>query len=46
MEGWDGKQNGQQVSAGTYFWVLEVWYGKEDVRKVYKGTLTVLDELH
>jgi gliding motility-associated-like protein len=42
--GWDGKNNGQLVSSGTYFWVLEVWYGKEDIKKVYKGSLTVLGD--
>jgi len=41
-EGWDGKRNGQPVSDGTYYWILEVWYGKEDMKKIYKGSLTVL----
>lgn len=41
-DGWDGKQNGKFVSDGTYFWVLEVFYGPHDVKKVYKGSLTVL----
>ena len=40
--GWDVKKNGNYVAEGTYFWVLEVFYGTDDVKKVYKGTLTVL----
>ncbi|HPE56828.1 MAG TPA: choice-of-anchor L domain-containing protein [Bacteroidales bacterium] len=40
--GWDGKNNGQLVSSGTYFWILEIWYGNRDIKKVYKGSLTVL----
>lgn len=40
--GWDVKQNGKYVAEGTYFWVLEVMYGTDDVKKVYKGTVTVL----
>ncbi len=40
--GWDGKRNGRHVAEGTYFWVLEVFYGTENVKKAYKGTLTVL----
>ncbi|MBE0655823.1 MAG: gliding motility-associated C-terminal domain-containing protein, partial [Bacteroidales bacterium] len=40
--GWDGKNNGCLVANGTYFWILEVWYGKKDIKKVYKGSLTVL----
>ncbi len=39
---WDGKQNGRLVADGTYFWILEVWYGKDELKKVYKGSLTVL----
>jgi gliding motility-associated-like protein len=42
ISGWDVKQNGKYVAEGTYFWVLEVFYGTEEVKKVYKGTLTVL----
>lgn len=42
-DGWDGKQNGRFVSDGTYFWVLEVFYGPRNLKKVYKGSLTVLD---
>lgn len=41
-EGWDGKQNGSTVAEGTYFWVLEVWYGTDNIKKTYKGSLTVL----
>ncbi len=40
--GWDGKQNGKYVAEGSYFWVLEVFYGTDNVKKVYKGSLTVL----
>jgi len=40
--GWDVKQNGKYVAEGTYFWVLEVFYGTDDVKKIYKGTVTVL----
>ena len=40
--GWDGKQNGKYVANGSYFWVLEVFYGTDNLKKVYKGNLTVL----
>ncbi|MBN2173375.1 MAG: gliding motility-associated C-terminal domain-containing protein [Bacteroidales bacterium] len=40
--GWDGKQNGKYVSEGTYYWVLEVYYGPDNTNKIYKGSLTVL----
>ncbi|MCD4697581.1 MAG: gliding motility-associated C-terminal domain-containing protein [Bacteroidales bacterium] len=40
--GWDGKQNGRFVADGTYFWILEVYYGPGNTKKVFKGTLTVL----
>ncbi len=40
--GWDGRQNGHLVADGTYFWVLEVYYGNENIKKVYKGSVTVL----
>ncbi len=40
--GWDGKNNGKHVSEGTYFWVLEVQYGNDNISKTYKGSLTVL----
>jgi hypothetical protein len=40
--GWDGKQNGNYVSEGSYFWVLEIYYGTDNIKKVYKGSLTVL----
>jgi gliding motility-associated-like protein len=42
VSGWDGKQNGRLVSEGTYFWVLEVYYGPDNVKRIYKGSLTVL----
>jgi len=41
-EGWDGRRNGQPVSDGIYYWILEVWYGKEEMKKIYKGSLTIL----
>ena len=40
--GWDGKSNGKYVTPGTYFWVLEVKYGNENLSKTYKGSLTVI----
>jgi gliding motility-associated-like protein len=40
--GWDGKQNGKNVSEGTYFWILEVYYGNDNAKQVLKGSLTVL----
>jgi gliding motility-associated-like protein len=42
MSGWDVKLNGNYVAEGTYFWMLEVSYGTDNVKKTYKGTLTVL----
>jgi gliding motility-associated-like protein len=41
-DGWDGKKNGKYVADGTYYWVLEVFYGPQNLKKVYKGSLTVL----
>jgi gliding motility-associated-like protein len=41
-DGWDGRQNGKPVADGTYFWVLELYYGPENIRQVQKGTVTVL----
>ncbi len=41
-DGWDGKQNGITVADGTYFWVLEVFYGPEDLKQTLKGSLSVL----
>jgi gliding motility-associated-like protein len=40
--GWDGKQNGSYVADGTYFWVLEITYGPENLKQVLKGSVTVL----
>ncbi len=42
VTGWDGKQNGRNVAEGTYFWILEVAYGSENIKQVLKGSLTVL----
>lgn len=41
-EGWDGRRNGTYVADGTYFWVLEIYYGDNDVSRQLKGTLTVI----
>jgi len=41
-DGWDAKHNGTLVGDGTYFWVLEVKYGPQNLSKTYKGTLSVL----
>jgi gliding motility-associated-like protein len=40
--GWDGKQNGRYVAEGTYFWVLDVYYGSKDIKQTLKGSLTIL----
>jgi len=40
--GWDGKKNGKYVAEGAYFWVLEVSVGPENLKKSYKGSLTVM----
>jgi len=40
--GWDGKRNGNYVADGTYFWILEVYYGPKNAKATYKGSLTVL----
>ena len=40
--GWDGKQNGRYVAEGTYFWVLDVYYGSQDIKQSLKGSLTIL----
>ena len=41
-EGWDGKRNGKLVADGTYFWVLEIIHGENNVQQTLKGTLTIL----
>jgi gliding motility-associated-like protein len=41
-EGWDGRRDGTAVADGTYFWVLEVFYGPENIKQVQKGTVTVI----
>jgi len=41
-KGWDGKKDGKPVTDGTYFWVLEVYYGPDDLKQALKGTLSVL----
>jgi gliding motility-associated-like protein len=40
--GWDGKLNGSLVAEGTYFWLLDVFYGPDDIKKTFKGTVTLL----
>ncbi len=40
--GWDGKRNGRYVADGTYFWILEVYYGSQNIKQTLKGSLTVL----
>lgn len=40
--GWDGKSNGSLVANGTYFWVLEVFYGPTNIKQVFKGNLTII----
>jgi gliding motility-associated-like protein len=40
--GWDGKQNGRFVAEGTYFWMLEIKYGPNNISKDYKGSLTIM----
>lgn len=41
-EGWDGKLNGKTVSEGTYFWILEVFYGPSYTKQILQGSLTIL----
>ena len=43
-EGWDGKRNGKFVADGTYFWILEVFYGPQDINQTIKGTLSVIGQ--
>jgi gliding motility-associated-like protein len=40
--GWDGKQNGANVSDGIYFWILEIYYGEDGLAQTLKGTVTIL----
>jgi gliding motility-associated-like protein len=40
--GWDGKVNGNYVAEGTYYWLLQIKYGPNNVTKDYKGSLTVM----
>lgn len=42
ITGWDGKQNGRFVADGTYFWILDVYYGQDNKKQTLKGSLTVL----
>ncbi|MEZ5197101.1 MAG: gliding motility-associated C-terminal domain-containing protein [Bacteroidales bacterium] len=41
--GWDGKRNGSPVADGTYYWVLDVYYGEDDISQTIKGSVTVLN---
>ena len=40
--GWNGKRNGRYVSEGTYFWILDVFAGPNNIKQTLKGNLTVL----
>lgn len=40
--GWDGKYKGKYVAEGTYFWIIELFYGDDNVSQQLKGTVTVL----
>jgi gliding motility-associated-like protein len=41
-QGWDGKKNGKFVAEGTYFWVLEIKIGQDNISRSYKGSLTIM----
>jgi gliding motility-associated-like protein len=41
-QGWDGKKNGKFVAEGTYFWVLEIKIGQNNIQRKYKGSLTIM----
>jgi gliding motility-associated-like protein len=43
LQGWDGRFNGRLVSEGTYYWILEIYYGSERTKQTFKGSLTILD---
>ncbi|MCB0807204.1 MAG: gliding motility-associated C-terminal domain-containing protein [Bacteroidales bacterium] len=40
--GWDGKRKGKPIAEGTYFWILEINYGNENLTQILKGTVTLL----
>jgi len=40
--GWDGKVNGKEAAEGTYFWVLEVNVGPQNLNQTIRGSLTIL----
>lgn len=40
--GWDGKQNGRYVAEGTYYWILDIYYGSNNIKQTLKGSLTIL----
>jgi len=42
--GWDGKRNGRYVAEGTYFWILDIYYGENNITQRLKGTVTVLSD--
>ncbi len=42
-QGWDGKRDGYYVADGTYFWILDVYYGENDLSQTIKGSVTVLN---
>lgn len=41
-QGWDGKKNGKFVAEGTYFWILEIEIGQNNIQRKYKGSLTIM----
>ena len=43
LSGWDGRRNGSYVADGTYYWILDVFAGPQNLKQTFKGTLSVLD---
>jgi len=41
-EGWDGNVNGRKAAEGVYYWILEVFYGPQDQKKVSKGSVNLI----
>jgi len=40
-KGWDGTRNGRIVASGTYYWILDVYYG-DNLKKSLKGAISVI----